>query len=266
MELDLDLNNYELNDIYHLFHITTITEETLKEAKKIVLQTHPDKSNLDSKFFLFYSKAYKRLYEIYEFQNKSSQKKQVDNRDYKYLDNAHILESKFGNDAKQFNKWFNDQFVKYKSSEGGEDDCNKGYGDWLKSDDGLYDGKQVSKNEMNAEFAKQKKRVQQMTVYKGVQDYTSDEYTDLKQAYIESVIPVTDDDYKQKYNSLEDLKRSRGEEQPLDKGVSTNMLRENNRRLEEDSAALAFKYAKQLEESKKNNHLVWSSLKQLQYK
>jgi hypothetical protein len=263
MELDLDLNNYELNDIYHLFHINELNEETLREAKKIVLKTHPDKSKLDSSIFLFYSKAYKRLYEIYEFQNKSSHKKQVDNRDYKYKDNAHILESKFGNDSKQFNLWFNDQFVKYKSNAEGNE---SGYGDWLKSDDGLYDGKPVSKNEMNAVFAREKRRVQQLTVYKGVQDYTSDEYTDLKQAYVESVIPVTDDDYQEKYNSLEDLKRSRGEEQPLDKEVSTNMLRENNRRLEEDSAALAFKYAKQLEESKKNNALVWSTLKQLELK
>lgn len=261
MELDLDLNNYELNDIYHLFHITTITEETLKEAKKIVLKTHPDKSKLDSSVFLFYSKAYKRLYEIYEFQNKSSKKKQVDNKDYKYKDNAHILETKFGNDTRKFNSWFNDQFVKY---QGDNDESSKGYGDWLKSDDDLYNGKQVSKNEMNSAFAKEKKRVQQLTVYKGVQDYTSDEYTDLKQAY--NVIPVTEDDYQQKYNSLEDLKRSRISEQPLDKEASNNMLRENNQRLEEESAGLAFKYAKQLEESKKNNHLVWSSLKQLQYK
>lgn len=262
MELDLDLNNYELNDIYNLFHISELNEDAMREAKKIVLKTHPDKSKLDSSIFLFYSKAYKRLYEIYEFQNKSSKKKQVDTSDYKYKDNARILETKFGNDTKQFNQWFNDQFVKYKS-----DDFNEGYGDWLKSDDGLYVGKQVSKNEMNSAFDKHKQHVKQLIVYKGVQDYTiMDDYTDLKQAYIESVIPVTDDEYLQKYNSLEDLKRSRTSEQPLDKEISSNILSENDRRLGDESAALAFKYAKQLEESKKNNQLVWSSLKQLQYK
>jgi hypothetical protein len=264
MELDLDLNNYELNDIYNLFHINELNEDALREAKKIVLKTHPDKSRLDSKFFLFYSKAYKRLYEIYEFQNKSVQKKQVDGRDYKYTDNARILETKFGNDTKQFNLWFNDQFVKYK-----EEDCtasNQGYGDWLKSDEGIYNGKQVSKNEMNSAFDKHKQHVKQLVVYKGVQDYTSDEYTDLKQAYVESVIPVTNDDYKQKYNSLEDLKRSRVDERPLDKEVSINLLNDNDRRLSDESAALAFKYAKQLEESKRNNQLVWSSLKQLELK
>lgn len=258
MELDLDLDNYELNDIYNLFHIRELNEDTLREAKRIVLKTHPDKSRLDSKIFLFYSKAYKRLYEIYEFQNKSLQKKRVDNKDYKYLDNTHILETKFGNDTKQFNQWFNDQFVKYKTEDGG-------YGDWLKSDDGVYDGKQVSQNEMNSAFDKEKKRVQQLTVYKGVQDFCiTDEYTDLKQAY--NVIPITEDDYRVKYNSLEELKRTRIEEQPLDQEISSKMLRDNSRQLEDDSAALAFKYARQLEESKKNNQLVWSSLKQLQFK
>ena len=263
MELDLDLNNYELNDIYNLFHIKELTEETLREAKKIVLNTHPNKSRLDSQIFLFYSKAYKRLYEIYQFQNKSVQKKTVDTKDYKYLDNAHILETRFGNDTKQFNQWFNDQFVKYNT----EEESNKGYGDWLKSDDGVYNGTQVSKNEMNSAFDKEKKRVQQLTVYTGVQDFCiTDEYTDLRQAYVESVIPITEDDYRVKYNSLEDLKRSRREEQPLDKDISNNMLRENGRRLEDESAALAFKYARQLEESKKHNQLVWSSLKQIEYK
>jgi hypothetical protein len=263
MELDLDLNNYELNDIYNLFHINEINEETLKEAKKIVLKTHPDKSKLDSSIFLFYSKAYKRLYEIYDFQNKSTQKKQVETNDYKYKDNARILQTKFGNDANQFNQWFNDQFVKYKEND--VDESNKGYGEWLKSDDGVYEGKTVSKNEMNSAFAKEKKRVQQLTVYKGVQDYTTEEYTDLKQAYLESVIPITDDDYRVKYTSLEDLKRSRITEQPLCQTTSNNMLRDNNRRLEEESAALAFKYARQLEESKKTNQLVWSSIKQLEF-
>jgi len=259
MELDLDLNNYELNDIYNLFHISELCEDSLREAKKIVLKTHPDKSKLDSSIFLFYSKAYKRLYEIYDFQNKSTNKKQVDTNDYKYKDNVRILETKFGNNTKQFNQWFNDQFIKYKS-----DSEETGYGDWLKSDDGLYDGKQVSKNDMNSAFDREKRRVKQLTVYKGVQDYTAEDYTDLKQAY--NVIPVTDDDYQQKYNSLEDLKRSRIEEQPLDKEASNNMLSANNKRLEDESAALAFKYAKQLEESKKTNQLVWSSLKQIQYK
>ena len=54
-ELDLDINNYELNDILNLFQIPSdFTEEQLKQCKKAVLKTHPDKSGLDKEvFFVF---------------------------------------------------------------------------------------------------------------------------------------------------------------------------------------------------------------------
>jgi hypothetical protein len=46
-------------------------EYELKNAKKIVLRLHPDKSGLPSEYFLFYSKAYKIVYSIYKHKNKS---------------------------------------------------------------------------------------------------------------------------------------------------------------------------------------------------
>ena len=54
--LDLELDNYSLEDLYHLFNIpnSTLSEESLKSAKQIVLKMHPDKSRLDSKYFLFH--------------------------------------------------------------------------------------------------------------------------------------------------------------------------------------------------------------------
>ena len=55
-DLDLDLNNYELEDLLNLFKLPyNFSEEQLKSAKKIVLQTHPDKSNLPERlFFIFF--------------------------------------------------------------------------------------------------------------------------------------------------------------------------------------------------------------------
>jgi hypothetical protein len=269
MELDLDLDNYELNDIYHLFHIHEITEDSLREAKKIVLKTHPDKSKLDSKFFLFYSAAYKRLFEIYEFQNKRKSNIAIRN-DYIDTHNQTILQQTFQGDKQKFNSWFNDQFVKFNAN------SDVGHGDWLKSDDDLYTNNSITKNELNSEMIKQKKRIQQLTVYRGVEDaisktngtllsqssdnFTTDTYTDLKQAYIESVIPVTDDDYQIKYNNLEELKRSRITEQPLDKTSAQSILNKADKRRDEESAAQAFKYAKQLEESQEKNKQLWSNL------
>ena len=57
---DLNIDNYDLNDILALFKINAdFDENDLKAAKKIVLKTHPDKSKLGPEYFLFYSKAYR---------------------------------------------------------------------------------------------------------------------------------------------------------------------------------------------------------------
>ena len=70
-KLDLDLSNYSFNDLCDLFKISDrkLTHESMKNAKKITLMTHPDKSGASPEVFLFYSNAYKMLYGMYEFSN-----------------------------------------------------------------------------------------------------------------------------------------------------------------------------------------------------
>ena len=52
--LDLNIDNYNLDDLLSLFNISNqFTETDMKEAKK-VLKMHPDKSHLDKKFFFFF--------------------------------------------------------------------------------------------------------------------------------------------------------------------------------------------------------------------
>jgi hypothetical protein len=66
MEVDLNIENYNLEDILNLFKIPlNYDENDLKLSKKTVLATHPDKSGLDPKYFLFYSKAYQYVYNLY---------------------------------------------------------------------------------------------------------------------------------------------------------------------------------------------------------
>ena len=55
--IDLNLENYSREELYKLFGFRTsiiLTEEHMKDAKKIVLKTHPDKSRLDNKYFIFF--------------------------------------------------------------------------------------------------------------------------------------------------------------------------------------------------------------------
>ena len=108
--LDLNIQNYNLNDLLNLFKLNTnFTEEDLKNAKKIVLKTHPDKSNLDKKYFLFFSSAYKILFQLYNFKNRIESK----NTEY-YVEedenNKLLIEKVLKKD--NFNEWFNKEFEK----------------------------------------------------------------------------------------------------------------------------------------------------------
>jgi curved DNA-binding protein CbpA len=290
-QLDLDLNHYSLDDLFKLFNINShvLDEDVLKNSKQIVLKMHPDKSKLDPKYFLFFSNAYKRLYSIYEFQNKSSKKRQ-NNEEYYDEGNQVILNQLLDNkkelkDPTNFNGWFNTQFEKHRI----EDPNESGYGNWLKSNEGIYNGfDNISKSNMNSAFETQKKQLQSMIVYNGISDYVSSSfsgtllnengnnfggqsgglnYTDLKQAYIESVIPVTEEDYERmpKYKNVNDYKsqRDRIDTTPLSKVESERILMETKNNMDKESTALAYKYAVQAEKAKEKSNSFWGEIKQL---
>ena len=123
--VDLDLNNYSLEDILALFQLTRKFQRSgsQKVPNNQVLRLHPDKSRLDPKYFLFYSKAYKTVYSIWEFKNKNDNKT-MNTEEYIPLDTSEenkkkALETFFDQnktlrDANNFNKWFNEQFEKQK--------------------------------------------------------------------------------------------------------------------------------------------------------
>jgi curved DNA-binding protein CbpA len=293
-KMDININNYSIDAIYKLFGVQnkTLTDEVLKEAKKIALKAHPDKSRLDPKYFLFFSEAYKRLYNIYEFQNKTT-KKNKDTSEFYDSNNNGILDKMFEKektlkDPNNFNKWFNEQFDKHKL----EDTFQTGYGDWLKSNDDIVELEPTTKENMAREIEKRKKHVQSITQYNGVNNnyssgfgssklmeydsnftsgslFSSDGmgYTDLRQAYVESVIPVTEDDYNNmpKFKNVEEYKAHRGnvDLNPINKNDAMRQLYNENTERESESAALAFYYAQQTEKANKNNTNFWSGLKQI---
>lgn len=68
--LDLNIDNYNLPDILALFNLPTLFNEAdLKRAKLAVLKTHPDKSQLPKEYFLFFTKAYRIIHQIYTIRN-----------------------------------------------------------------------------------------------------------------------------------------------------------------------------------------------------
>jgi curved DNA-binding protein CbpA len=271
-----------------------LTEDNMKDAKKIVLKTHPDKSRLDNKYFVFFGKAYQKLRDIYEFQNKTN-KKTSDNKEYFDTQNGEVLDKMFDmkkdlKDPKNFNDWFNSQFEKHRL----DDPVENGYGNWLKSDeDIIFTPQNMNKDSMAREMEKRKREIQALTPYKGVGDafvsssaggsslmeynnnFTSNSlfsgggmgYTDLRQAYVESVVPVTEEDYHRlpKFKTMDEFKRHREsvDTNPLSKEEAMRQLYQQDKQKNEESAALAYYYAQQSEKAKKNNDTFWAGLKQI---
>ena len=164
MDTDLDINNYELVDILNLFKIPVLfNDKHLREAKVIVLQMHPDKSRLPKEYFLFFTKAYKMVYEIYKVrfpdekkyketgfsysavidrelnQNKSKTAHNKEDREY-YKTEEEAYKKLQKMDSENFNKWFNEKFEKFRMH---DDEQDGGYEDWFrntKNNDGLDTG------------------------------------------------------------------------------------------------------------------------------
>ena len=231
-QTDLDIDNYELEDILDLFKIysTDFTEADLKKAKQMVLKTHPDKSRLPPEYFLFFSKAYKTLHSIWVFRRQSEKSPSNENTEYSEIaipeeEKKELLDEFFDKNqklknTKNFNKWFNKEFERNKVTTEAQE---KGYGDWLKSEENPFqDFGSTTEANMGDDFARLKREVRSVTVYQGVQEltnygnksgssyadlstgapqqYNSDlfsslQYQDLHQAHNETVIPVTDEDY-----------------------------------------------------------------------
>lgn len=263
--LELDIKKYSLDDILALFNLSVnFDEDCLKRAKKQVLMMHPDKSHMDKEYFLFFSSAYRLLYKVYKFRIRSEQDTTID-RNY----NADDIEcDEDNNDVwrslsqhKQFNSIFNQMFEKNVSK-----DYN-GYGDWLKEEEIIAVAK--NRGEMNNIIDERKKTLQSIIKYKGVSEtggsigtdliedvgnyqsnmFSSLQYDDLKQAYVESVVPVSMDDYKKRenYHSVEQLRETRRAEEKVSANHKDYFSAKHSRDDEEDSSR-AFRLAKQDEE------------------
>lgn len=294
--LDLDIDNYEYDDILKLFNIDIhFDQEDLKNAKRKVLLMHPDKSNLDKKYFLFFSAAYKILFSIYNFREKAtiSEKLKLPNNKIEYLAdkdeyNENIIKNLKEKDnlhGENFNKWFNELFEKVKLD---NEYIENGYGNWLKDENNEEFTECKNKEEMNLAIEKKKKilRENSLMIHKDVLEFNNTgfsditnskpdsyssgmfsklQYEDLKKAHEESVIPVTNDDYTKKYTSFDDINKQRREQilSPLNEKDAENYLKNTKQNDNVINSHRAYKLAKQEEEILKANKEWWASLKQI---
>lgn len=251
--LDLNIDHYSIDDIISLFKISNkLTSQEMKAAKRTVLMSHPDKSRLDSKYFLFFTKAYKILYSIFTHKNKTIETEHCVERTRYRDDKESEVEidsnlKRLSSSSKcdhDFTIWFNRYFEENKESDDIED---QGYGEWLKEEVQMTSGRSdgpLSKDKRDDIINREKSALRAVTVYKTVDEIdghvaehtgqssllsrdTVDYYgsgifssnnlcfDDVKHAYTETVIPVTEKDFldKQKYNSVNQLQNERVSDQ-----------------------------------------------------
>lgn len=257
-EHNLDVHMYNLKELLELFEIYDyrIDLEQIKKAKRKVLMTHPDKSKLPSKYFLFYKKAFDIVYKFYDEQNKQNQT--VEKRSYKPIDedpdDTNAVKTKINKvKSDKFQKEFNKLFEENMTT---KIDTSKN--DWFKKEDNDFKiDTPVNSGNMGQIFRQMKKNNQDVMVYKGVQNmnYTTGEslyddeddsaycsgdifgklkYDDLRKVHKDNTIfDVCETDYNkvQGFNNIQQLQTARNTQNlnPMNEQRANHMMEENER-------------------------------------
>jgi hypothetical protein len=174
--IDLDIANYNLDEILSLFDLTyEFKFEDLKQAfVNYVAPLHPDKSGLSSDYFIFYRKAYGVLINLHKTRTNKAHADKMDAQDYtKYTEkyknefkeqeeeNRHYAEKlmKSDNFNDTFNKLFEDNVKKTEEDAGG-------YENWLrgeKTEERITDYKSLLSHR-NQDIDQFKQEIRQMTI------------------------------------------------------------------------------------------------------
>lgn len=235
--LSLEINDYTLDDILKLFSLTNISSikpSDMKTARKTVLMIHPDKSGLPKEYFQFFVKAYEQLSNVVDYSNRSSQcpssymEKQrrvdVELEDDKGFGNALMkakVISKYHTVGEGWYKWKKD-FDKWFEKHGELSADNDGYEEFMKSTADLLP--EDATEAQARSFMEQRKThlgalVTRETIT-GIDSWNKFGSSaslggqggeDLRRAYTETVVPVTDEDFQNmpKYTSVDEYKRMR---------------------------------------------------------
>ena len=286
--IDLNLDNYELQDLLDLFKLDyNFSLEDLKQAKKMVLKTHPDKCNLPKEYFLFFSSAFKVVVSIHKFRTNGNTQQSTEYVANDEEDESKELMLKKLANKPNFNKIFNELFEKHRIK---DEEMSGGYGEWFKSDEDI-DTSVATKNNMHAAFEAKKSAARgelaikanvaelgssgygQSELVGGVPEsygstlFSSLAYEDLRKAHTETVVPVTQADMTSRpaFKNEQDLRRHRDSQtsKPMSEAESIHYLNERRENEGKNDVLRAFRLAKQDEETRKANEAWMSGFKRI---
>ena len=301
VDINMNIQEYTYDELLELFNIDTLSESTLKTAYRKTMKTHPDHSNLDKSYFLFFVKAFKLLKKVFDL-NTYREKRDIYNictREKVYQEilekiqtddlNIDQIDKVLNKTQSDFNKWFNvafEKLIRY------DENVDTGYEDWFRSHDINSETNQKITNirDMHKQIEEQKRNIsvqfnQEIIQYNNNQNdggydlsrgkcesydasvFTRLPYQDLKKAHTETIIPVSETQYHEsKQYTLNEYKNERDHQLG---GISSylnnhqDVMHEFKKKEIENNVHRHFSMAKQLEQTKQNQKIWNSSFKQI---
>ena len=258
---NLDIHMYSLQDVLDLFDLKySITLEDMKRAKKKVLMTHPDKSKLEPKYFLFYKKAFDIVVKFYENQNKQNAIIPSEKQNYEVGHHHHNKETTLqvskniqAMNKEKFNEKFNELFDKNMVNK-----PNIERNQWFTDETPIYETNEtVNSQNMGQIIDKMRDDQSGLVKYRGVENLmnndfgnsiyddenndtyvTSDPFSKLKFDDLrkvhkdQTVFGVSEKDIHkvQQYTSVDHMMRERGKQSltPLEKQEAERILAKQN--------------------------------------
>ena len=259
---NLDIHMYSLDELLELFGLNyDLTIQDLKQAKKKVVAVHPDKSKLDSKYFLFYKKAYEIIVQFYENQNKHK-KTHTNEQVYEPGSQGGLNDSTEKEIFKTINNMSKANFQSNFNKMFEENNTNKPdptKNEWFTSEDNHYEiTEKVNTKNMGHALEKIKEKQNSIVKYNGVESlyvnsdsgnklYDDDDdsyvttdpfgklkFEDLRKVHKDqTVLMVSEKDIRNvpQYSSVDQYNRARGAQKitPLEKQESERILAQQNK-------------------------------------
>lgn len=266
-DIDLDIENYDFNDLLNLFKLQRNYDgNDLKRVKMIVLKLHPDKSGLDNDIYIFYRKCYNFLVDIYSFTNsnyKSNTRKtdiDIDNKLFNYFRDK---------DSQTFNKEFNHIFESCKIKEESKNIFEEiDAGD--KSESEIVDD--CKTNALVVKYEPSEYSFMNSSSRKGsgalnifdFEDNVTNEDNHIQKVYLEETVIPIDERYlasnPRNINCLDDLKRQRDNPnsfRPLSQDTSEQIINNSKLNAARNTKQIAYEIMrKDHEQEKKINEFI----------
>lgn len=294
---NLDIQTYSLEEILGLFDLNHhLTVEDMKRAKKKVLMLHPDKSNMDSKYFLFYKKAYEVIFQFYEHQQKQNRPVPTEEPVYKPKEESYnkSAQQKINESMKQggegaFQNKFNQLFEENMAHK--PDPSKNAWFTQVHADINVpTDG--VSAKNMGQAFQQIKQQTSGLVRYQGVQDmvqrqggssfYDEDDsgdyvscdpfgklkFDDLRKVHKdETVFSVSEQDFQKvkTYGSVDEFNRARSQHSydPMETEKANQILRQQEEQKQVQMMQREYQSKLQTEQYEKKNRTILSSFLQI---